>query len=94
MTARPHGKPVLLFFTRRTSGPARRMESLVAHVARRERRRLTVVSVDADENAELTERLSVEKVPTLVLVQDRSLVGRLEGRATGRQIDDLIDALA
>jgi thioredoxin 1 len=84
-------KPILLFFTRRTSGPARRMESLIAHVARKQRGRLTVVSVDADENADLMERLEVEEIPTLVLVKDRSTVGRLEGRATGGQIDALID---
>lgn len=84
-------KPILLFFTRRTSGPARRMESLIAHVARKERRRLTVVSVDADENTELAERLAVEQIPTLVLVEGRSAVGRLEGRATGGQIDALIN---
>lgn len=84
-------KPILLFFTKRTSGPARRMESLIAHVARKERRRLTVVSVDADENAELAERLAVEQIPTLVLVEGRSAIGRLEGRATGGQIDALIN---
>lgn len=84
-------KPVLLFFTKRTSGPARRMESLVAHVARKERRRLTVVSVDADENAALAERLEVGEIPTLVLVKGRSPVARLEGRATGGQIDELIE---
>jgi thioredoxin-like negative regulator of GroEL len=84
-------KPILLFFTKRTSGPARRMESLIAHVARKERRRLRVVSVDADENVELAERLSVEQIPTIVLVDGRSLVGKLEGRATGGQIDELIN---
>ena len=91
----PRKKPILLFFTKRTSGPARRMESLIAHIARRERRRLTVVSVDADQNAGLAERLAVEEIPTLVLVKGRAPVGRLEGRATGGQIDALInDALA
>jgi thioredoxin 1 len=84
-------KPILLFFTRKTSGPARRMESLIAHVARKQRGRLTVVNVDADENADLMERLEVEQIPTLVLVKDRSTVGRLEGRATGGQIDALIE---
>ncbi|HST26554.1 MAG TPA: thioredoxin family protein [Gaiellaceae bacterium] len=88
---KPRGKPILLFFTKRTSGPARRMESLIAHVARKERRRLTVVSVDADERPELAERLAVEEIPTLVLVKDRSQVGRIEGRATGGQIDQLIE---
>ena len=86
-------KPILLFFTRRTSGPARRMESLIAHVARRERQRLTVVSVDADEHAELAQRLDVDEIPTIVLLENHSPIGRLEGRATGGQIDDLISAL-
>ena len=86
-------KPILLFFTRRTSGPARRMESLIAHIARKERQRLTVLSVDADQNSELAERLAIEQIPTLVLVQGRSPIGRLEGRATGGQIDDLISTL-
>jgi thioredoxin 1 len=84
-------KPILLFFTTRRSGPARRMESLIAHVARKERKRLTVLSVDADEKPELAERLAVEEIPTLVLVKGTSAVGRLEGRATGGQIDALID---
>ena len=86
-------KPILLFFTRRTSGPARRMESLIAHVARKERTRLTVLSVDADEHTELAERLDVDEVPTLVLVKDRSTVGRLVGRATGGEINALIQSL-
>jgi thioredoxin-like negative regulator of GroEL len=87
------GRPILLFFTRRTSGPARRMESLIAHVARKERARLTVVSVDADANADLAERLDVGQIPTLVLVKDRSTVGRLEGRVTGGDIHALIEDL-
>jgi thioredoxin-like negative regulator of GroEL len=89
----PARKPILLFFTRRTSGPARRMESLIAHIARKERQRLTVVSVDADANAELAERLEVDEIPTLVLVKGRSPVARLEGRATGGQINELIENL-
>jgi len=84
-------KPILLFFTTRTSGPARRMESLIAHVARKQRQRLTVLSVDANEKPELAECLAVEKIPTLVLVRGSSAVGRIAGRATGGQIDALID---
>ena len=81
----------LLFFTRRTSGQARRMESLMAHFARTERRRLGVVFVDADDKSELAERLNVVEIPTIVLVRGRVPVGRLEGRAKGDQIAELID---
>jgi thioredoxin-like negative regulator of GroEL len=85
-------RPILLFFTRRTSGPARRMESLIAHYARTERDRVRVVQVDADEHAVLAERLSVQQVPALVLVKERTPVDRLDGRATGAQIEQMIRA--
>ena len=35
-------RPLLVFFTSERSGPARRMESLLAHLARKERRRLRI----------------------------------------------------
>jgi thioredoxin-like negative regulator of GroEL len=85
-------RPLLLFFTRRTSGPARRMESLIAHYARTERARLRVVKVDADEHVALAEKLSIDQVPTLVLVKEQRPVERLDGRATGAQIERMIRA--
>jgi len=39
---------MLVFFTSQKSGPARRMESLLAHIARRERDTLAVKRVDVD----------------------------------------------
>jgi thioredoxin-like negative regulator of GroEL len=85
------GQPLLVFFTRRTSGPARRMESLIAHFARKERERLQVVSVDVDDHTALARRFAVERVPTLVLVKGDEPVGRLDGRATGTQIESLLE---
>jgi thioredoxin-like negative regulator of GroEL len=68
------------------------MESLIAHYARTERDRVRVVQVDADEHAALAERLSVRQVPALVLVKERTPVDRLDGRATGAQIEQMIRA--
>jgi thioredoxin-like negative regulator of GroEL len=82
--------PALVFLSRRSSGPSRRMESLVAWVKVTQKKRLRVIDVDADENPTLLEKLAVGKVPALVLIKDRRVLGRLEGRATGQQIDDLI----
>src|SRR4051794_5667245 len=53
-------RPVLMFFTSSRSGPARRMESLVAHIARKERDRLRVIQVDVDQRLDLAEKLRVE----------------------------------
>ncbi len=83
--------PLLLFFTTQTSGPARRMESLLAHLARKERARLRVSRIDVDESGELAERLGVADVPTLVLIKDRRPVARLEGRVSAPQIERMIE---
>jgi thioredoxin-like negative regulator of GroEL len=66
------------------------MESLVAWVKVTQKKRLRVIDVDADRNPALTRELEVNQIPSLVLVKNHRIVGRLEGRATGRQIDDLI----
>ena len=64
-------RPLLVFFWSQRSGPARRMESLLAHLERKERDRLRVKRVDVDAQPEIATRFAVEVVPTLVLVKDR-----------------------
>ena len=82
---------LLVFFSALRSGPARRMESLLAQLARKERHRLSVQSVDVEEQPELAKRFRIRKVPTLVLVRGRHTVARLEGRANAAQIEELVD---
>jgi thioredoxin-like negative regulator of GroEL len=82
--------PALLFLGQTRSGPSRKMESLVAWVKVTRRNRLRVIQVDADVNQALVRRLGVSTLPALVLVKHRRILGRLEGRATGREIDELI----
>jgi thioredoxin 1 len=84
------GLPHLLFFTSTRSGPGRRMESLLAHLARKERDRLKVSRVDVDQTPELAQRLGVSEVPTLVLLADRRPVARLEGRASAPRIERML----
>ena len=84
-------KPLLVFFSSERSGPARRMESLLAHLARKERARLRVTRVDVDHQPDLAERFKVEAVPTLVLVNGKRVVDRLDGRASAPKIEDMLD---
>jgi thioredoxin 1 len=86
--------PLLVFFTSQRSGPARRMESLVAHVARKERDRLRVTHVDIDSRPDLAEKFGVADVPALVLVADRKVVARLDGRASAPRIDEMLARFA
>lgn len=83
-------RPLLVFFTSRRSGPARRMESLLAHIARKERGRLRVSKVDVDERPEIAERFRVAQAPSLALVVGKRVVERIEGRATAPRIETML----
>ena len=83
-------RPLLMFFSSASSGPSRRMESLIAHIARSERHRLRVVQVDVDERADLVEKLRVLHAPTLVLVIAKKVVARIDGRASAPKIEAML----
>jgi len=68
------------------------MESLLAHVARKERELLAVKRVDVDARPDLAARFNVADVPALVLVMDRRVVMRLEGRVTTARIEQMLDS--
>ncbi|MFL5919216.1 MAG: thioredoxin family protein [Gaiellaceae bacterium] len=83
-------KPLLVFFTSERSGPARRMESLLAHLARKERTRVRVMRVDVDVQPDLAEKFRVKDVPTLVLVMRKRAVDRLDGKASAPAIETML----
>jgi thioredoxin-like negative regulator of GroEL len=84
-------RPLLVFFANERSGPARRMESLIAHVARKERERLRVTRVDVDQRPDLARRFGVADVPALVLVKDKRAVARLDGRSSAPRIERMLE---
>lgn len=86
----PDDRPLLVFFTSRRSGPARRMESLLAHIGRKERGRLRVMRVDVDEHPDVGTRFRVPEVPALALVVEKRVVARIEGRATAPRIESML----
>ena len=95
MTSRSEGagrrRNLLVFFSALHSGPARRMESLLAHLERKERHRLSVKRVDIDQEPELARRFKVRSVPTLILIKRKRAVARLEGKARASEIEELVD---
>jgi thioredoxin 1 len=82
---------MLVFFWSARSGPARRMESLLAHLERKERERLRVRRVDADDHIELAEQFRVDVIPTLVLVKEKRVVARLDGRTSAPKIEQMLE---
>ena len=85
-------RPLLVFFYSDRSGPARRMESLLAHLARKERERVQLCRVDVDERPDLAARFRVQEVPTLALVKGKRVVARLEGRVSCPRIERMLEA--
>jgi thioredoxin-like negative regulator of GroEL len=85
-------RPLLVFFYSDRSGPARRMESLLAHLARKERDRVRFRRVDVDELPDLAARFRVQEVPTLVLVKGKRVVARLDGRVSCPRIERMLQA--
>jgi thioredoxin 1 len=83
-------KPLLVFFTSERSGPARRMESLLAHLARKERTRVHVMRVDVEAQPDLAVKFRVGAVPTLVMVKRKRAVDRIEGRASAPAIEAML----
>jgi len=78
---RPQAKqPQLLFFHSKASGPCRRVEGFLAQVLQRRRNHETfkLLQVAEEERPDLLERFAVGAVPTLVVVEDRSVRARLE----------------
>jgi thioredoxin-like negative regulator of GroEL len=88
---RTDARPLLVFFWSERSGPARRMESLLAHLARKERTRLKVMRIDVDGQPDLAERFKVADVPTLVLVKGKRVVDRLDGRVSAPKIESMLE---
>jgi thioredoxin-like negative regulator of GroEL len=83
-------RPLLVFFSSPRSGPARRMESLLAHLARKERTRLRVLAVDVDGRPDLADKFGVASVPVLVLVKGRRVLARIDGRASAPAIERML----
>jgi thioredoxin-like negative regulator of GroEL len=83
--------PLLVFFRNQRSGPARRMESLIAHIAHKERHRLRVMEVDVEQRADLARRFRVREIPTLVLVKQKRVVARIDGRSSAPGVERMLE---
>jgi thioredoxin-like negative regulator of GroEL len=78
-TAQAHDRPLLIFFTSDTNGRCRRAEGFLAQVLQRRHNHETfsLRFVKADERPDLIDRFQVEKTPTLMVVADRIVRGKL-----------------
>src|SRR5919202_3235615 len=85
-------QPRLVFFHSALSGNCRRVEGFLAQVLQRRRNHGTfcLVRVAEEERPDLLERFKIETVPTLVVVQGKSVAGRLERPRGCRDIEGFL----
>lgn len=72
-------QPRLVFFYSALSGQCRRVEGFLAQVLQRRQNHGTfkVLTVAEEERPDLIERFRVDTLPTLVVVEGKSVAGRL-----------------
>ena len=85
-------KPKLVFFTSSRSGQSRRVEGYLAQVLQRRRNHGTfrLHVVDGHEHPELALRFEVRELPTLVVVEDKTVKARLVRPRGCREIEQLL----
>jgi thioredoxin-like negative regulator of GroEL len=89
--ARP-ARPRLVFFCSKASGRSRRVEGYLSQVLQRRgnHESFQLLNVDVGENAELAERFGVKEIPTIVVIEDERVRGRLESPRGCRDIEQLL----
>src|SRR5438067_11067614 len=85
-------QPRLVFFHSAVSGHCRRVEGFLAQVLQRRRNHGTfrVVRVAEEERPDLLERFAVAELPTLVVVEGKTVRGRLERPRGCRDIEGFL----
>src|ERR1043165_7022228 len=83
--------PVLVKFEAPWCGPDQAMKPLIAEVAAGYAGRLTVASLDIEQNAQSAYRLGVRSVPTVMLFRNGSVVAQHVGMPRKSQLVALIE---
>lgn len=81
-----------MFFHSSVSGRCRRIEGFLAQVLQRRHNHDTfrVYSVAREQRPDLVEKFGITAVPTLVVIEDRSVSARLDGPRSCREIEQFL----
>jgi thioredoxin-like negative regulator of GroEL len=84
--------PVLVVFSDRRSGPARRAEGFLAQVLQRRGNHDTfrLHQVDVGDRPELAERFAVDAAPTMLVIEDKQVRVRITSPNGCREIESLL----
>ena len=85
-------RPRLVFFHSRASGRCRRVEGFLAQVLQRRRNHGTFLlhPVAQEERPDLLERFRVQDVPTICVLEGKTVTGRLVAPRGCREIEEFV----
>src|SRR5687768_13550673 len=84
--------PVLLKFEADWCGPCQAMKPMIEDIARDYDGRLTVATLDVDQNNQTPYRFGVRGVPTIILFKGGEVVGQKVGLPRKAELTALLDA--
>ena len=86
------GRPRLLFFHALASGRCRRVEGFLAQVLQRRANHATfaIERIEVVEQPDVHERFGIDALPTLIVIADRQIRGRIVDPAGCRAIEQFL----
>lgn len=86
--------PVLVDFHADWCGPCKMMAPLLDDLAHRRAGSALIAKLDTDANPEISQRLGIRGIPTLIVFRDGAESGRLTGAVPADRIEALLDGSA
>ena len=83
--------PVLVKFEAEWCGPCKAMKPMIEEIAQAYGERLTIATLDIDQNNQTPYKLGVRGVPTVMLFKDGKVVGQKVGLPRKADLVALID---
>ena len=85
---------VMVDFWAQWCGPCRAVAPVLEELAEAEQGRVTLLTVNIDENPGLAVRYGIQSIPTLLFVKDGAIVDRVVGAVPRSVLQAVVDARA
>ena len=85
--------PLLVDFWASWCGPCRMLGPVIDEIASSYKDKLNVGKVNVDEQPELASQFKIMTIPTVYIIKNKKVLGRLNGAVSLEQMEDFIDGL-